>query len=290
MYYDRFAVVGGDLRNAALAAHLCNDGKTAVLYGFPRCNATVALADDLPALLAESEVVIGATPCCSSPNVLNAPFHSEQLAAADVLGMMRGGQILIAGRIPPDVMQLAAKSGIKAFDILEREEMAVLNAIPTAEGAIQLAFERMKITLHGSNALILGYGRIGKILAKMLQGIGANVFVAARRMADCAAIRSYGYQFVDYKALAQALGCADVLFNTVPQVILDKTNLRHVNKQCVLIDMASRPFGIDYDASKEEKLDVVWAPSLPGKVAPVTAAKYMQETIYRILEEMEGTL
>jgi len=285
LYYDKFAIIGGDLRNLALAEHLRADGKTAVVYGFEKQKPPIAATAPLAQILQESEVVIGATPCSSSPDILNAPFHNGRLTAAAVLSMMREKQIFIAGRIPQTLLDMAAARGIKVCDILEREEMAILNAIPTAEGAIQLAFERMKITLHGANALILGYGRIGKILAKMLQGIGARVYVAARKPQDAAALRSFGHIHVPYDALDRHLGQMDVIFNTVPHMILDRTNLKFVHRQSVLIDMASRPFGIDFEASKEEKLDVVWAPSLPGKVAPVTAARYMQETIYSILQE-----
>ena len=286
MYYDKFAVIGGDLRNLALAEHLRADGKTTDVYGFEKQKPPQMPTAPLVQILQESEVVIGATPCCSNPDVLNAPFHSGRLVADSVLAMMHPNQIFIAGRIPAHLMAQAAARGIRAVDILEREEMAILNAIPTAEGAIQLAFERMKITLHGANALILGYGRIGKILAKMLQGIGAHVYVAARKPQDAAALRGYGHHYVPYETLERQLGVMDVIFNTVPHIILNRTNLKFVSKHCVLIDMASRPFGIDFEASKEEKLDVVWAPSLPGKVAPVTAARYMQETIYSILQEV----
>jgi len=95
---------------------------------------------------------------------------------------MNKSQLFIAGRITDKIAQLADVYNVYSVDLLEREEMAVLNAIPTAEGAIQIAMEEMPITLHGSNALILGFGRIGKILAKMLHGIGSNVYVEARNI------------------------------------------------------------------------------------------------------------
>ena len=289
LYYDKFTILGGDLRNLALAEHLRADGKMAAVYGFEKQGArSLPLSMPLAQMLNDAEVIVGATPCCSSPGILNAPFHKGQLEAETVLPMLRAGQIFFAGRISKAFAEQVEAQGVKVFDILEREEMAVLNAIPTAEGVIQLAFERMKITLHSANALVLGYGRIGKILAKMLQGIGAKVHVSARKPSDIALLRSYGHEFVPYDALERKLGQMDVIFNTVPQIVLDRSNLRFVHKQCVLIDMASRPFGIDFNASKDEKLEVVWAPSLPGKVAPVTAARYMQETIYNILQEQEG--
>ena len=89
--------------------------------------------------------------------------------------------------------------------------MAVLNAIPTAEGAIQIAMEEMPITLHGSNTLILGFGRIGKMLSSMLRGLGSNVYVEARKYSDIAWIRSYGFRPVFITELGDYINRADVI-------------------------------------------------------------------------------
>ena len=276
------------MRSFHLASLLRADGMKVHTYGFDKLDAEEV--SSLSDVLQKSDVILGATPCCSSPGVLNTPFHDGCLHAADVFSTMRASQLFIAGRVPGDMVQAMNARGIRVVDILEREEMAVLNAIPTAEGAIQLAMERMPITLHDANALILGYGRIGKILAKMLQGIGARVHVATRKLSDAALLRSYGHQYVLYDALDARLGEMDVIFNTVPKVLLHRDNLRYVRKDCVLIDMASKPFGVDFDASRDEGLTVIWAPSLPGRVAPVTAARYIYETVQSIVREGEESV
>ena len=281
-----FAVLGGDMRGCHLAEAIRADGLPVQLFGFDKLD-TPPDSPGLAAVLAEADVVLGATPCCAGSGVLNTPFHDGCLTADVLAAHMRAGQSFIAGRIPVELAAALSARGIRVFDILEREEMAVLNAIPTAEGAVQLAMERLPITLHGADALILGYGRIGKILAKMLQGIGSKVYVAARKLSDAALLRSYGHIHVPFDALDDSLGRMDVIFNTVPHILLDQHNLRFVRKDCVLIDMASRPFGIDVDASRREGLEVVWAPSLPGKAAPVTAAQYIYETVQNILREGE---
>ncbi len=160
------------------------------------------------------------------------------------------------------------------------------NAIPTAEGAIQIAMEEMPITLHNSNALVLGYGRIGKTLAKMLQGIGANVYVEARKYADVAWIRSYGYKAVSLSELTQTVKDMNVIFNTIPFVVLDNDILKMLNPECLIIDLASKPGGVDFDKAKEIGLKAIWALSLPGKVAPVTAAEFIKDTVFNIIEEL----
>ncbi|MDF2987058.1 MAG: phosphoglycerate dehydrogenase-like oxidoreductase [Eubacterium sp.] len=146
--------------------------------------------------------------------------------------------------------------------------------------------EEMPITLHNSNALILGYGRIGKALAKMLQGIGANVFVEARKYADIAWIKAYGYKPVSLTELSQTVKDMNVIFNTIPSIVLNHEILKILNQECLIIDLASKPGGVDFDKAKELSLRAIWALSLPGKVAPVTAAEFIKDTVFNIIEEL----
>ena len=143
--------------------------------------------------------------------------------------------------------------------------------------------EQTDITLCGSNILILGFGRIGKVLAKMLDGIGANVYCEARKPQDLAWIQSYGYIPIDLKKLDDNLNKFDIIINTIPSVVLDANNLDKIKEDCLIIDLASNPGGVDREEVKKRKIKFVWALSLPGKVAPVTSAKYIKETIYNVL-------
>jgi dipicolinate synthase subunit A len=146
--------------------------------------------------------------------------------------------------------------------------------------------EEMPITLHNCNALILGYGRVGKTLAKALQGLGVNVYVEARMYADLAWIKSFGYKPVLLNELQTIVKDMDVLFNTIPTIILNNDILKALSSDCLIIDLASKPGGVDFDKAKEIGLKAIWALSLPGKVAPVTAAEFMRDTIYNIIEEL----
>jgi dipicolinate synthase subunit A len=200
--------------------------------------------------------------------------------------MLSRDQLFVAGRIGDKIAHLADIYNVRVIDILEREDMAVLNAIPTAEGALQIAMEEMPTTLHNSNAMVLGFGRIGKILAKMLHGIGANVYVEARKYSDIAWIKSYGYKPLLMGEMKDYIGSMNVVFNTIPHVVLEAELLNLISKDCLIIDLASKPGGVNFDKAKEFGLKAIWALSLPGKVAPVTAAKFIKETIYNIIGEM----
>lgn len=283
-----FTVIGGDLRSIKLANQLADDGNKVNIYGFSNAGFELGMAEteNLKAAIDESDVVIGPLPCSNDNENINAPFHPEKIHMNQVFKMMTGKQLFVAGRVSDKITHMAEAYNVYSVDLLEREEMAILNAIPTAEGAIQIAMEEMPITLHDCNALILGYGRIGKILSKMLQGLGAHVFLEARKYSDLAWIHSYSYQPVKLDDLEQYVSQMDVIFNTIPSIVLDSNILSKVSKECLIIDLASKPGGVDFDKAKEIGIKTIWALSLPGKVAPVTAAAFIKDTVYNIIDEL----
>ena len=288
MRLRKYTVIGGDLRNVKLAESISADGSQVNIYGFKNAGFELTLGenDDLQAAIDDSEIVIGPLPCSNDNETLNAPFHSEKIQMNEVLKTIKKNQLFIAGRISDKIAHLAKAYNVFTIDILEREEMAVLNAIPTAEGAIQIAMEELPITINGSKTLVLGYGRVGKILSKMLTGLGAEVYVEARKYSDIAWIKACGQKPVYINELEQYIGKMDVIFNTIPYKILDSTLLNIVGSDCLIIDLASKPGGVDFERAKALRIKVIWALSLPGKVAPVTAANFIKQTIYNIIEEL----
>jgi len=173
---------------------------------------------------------------------------------------------------------------VEIVDLMKREELAVLNTIATAEGTISEAILNTNKILHGSKVLILGFGRIGKVLARKLVGLSAIVTCAARKDEDFAWIKAYGFNQTNINKIGANLGEYDIIINTVPQIILNEDNLKYVKKDCLLIDLASNPGGIDKKEVKKENLKLVWALALPGKIAPITSAEFIKETIYNIIK------
>ncbi len=169
---------------------------------------------------------------------------------------------------------------------MENEAFTILNVIPTVEGAIQTAMENTNITIHNSNCLVLGHGRIGKLLSKHLKNLGANVSSMARKDRDLALIKAEGNKGIYINDLDNNLDNLDIIFNTIPSLILDNKKLRILmekSKNVLIIEIASEPGGIDLNTAKEYEIKVIKAMGLPGKVAPKTAAKYIKETIDKIL-------
>src|SRR5699024_362556 len=154
---------------------------------------------------------------------------------------------------------------------------------PTAEGALQLALEEMKTTIHGSESLVLGFGRIGKVMANLLKAVGSEVSVLARKHSDISWIKVYGYTPVYIYDLKKALANTDLIINTIPKVILNEGLLKEIEEDTLIIDLASMPGGIEYGEVQRRDLKVIHALGLPGKVAPVSSARYMVDVIYNII-------
>ena len=122
----------------------------------------------------------------------------------------------------------------------------IVNTVPTAEGAIEIAMNETPITIHGSKCLVTGYGKIGKILSKMLCGLGAQTYVEARKYADLAMIEGHGYEPLALSELKSRIGEFDIIFNTIPAMIFDEKILKKVKKDALIIDLASNPGGADF--------------------------------------------
>ncbi|MCL1842461.1 MAG: dipicolinate synthase subunit DpsA [Defluviitaleaceae bacterium] len=284
-----FAVVGGDKRNIALAKKLFLLGFDVKLFGFEGFELPM-LCKNLANTVSGASYIIGPTPCSLGGGALNAPFNNGSLYVEDLFRLMKPRQVFIAGFVQPEVTGLADEYDIKVIDMLCREELLVLNAIPTAEGAIKIAIEETEITLHGSRMLVIGYGRIGTVLCRMLSGMGAKVSAIVNTSHAAALAESAGCDVVPFEEMNDALPHADVIFNTVPTILLDETNLNRVRKSTLIIDLASTPNGVDAVAARALGLKTLFACSLPGLIAPVTTAEYILATIQKIIAELGGDL
>lgn len=277
----RYTIIGGDYRNIELKNELENDGNQVNIYGFSSIQEQKSMKDSIK----ESDIIITPIIFSKDDENINTPLGDKDIKIEDVLDSVKNSQIVVFGKVSDKIYERV--KNLRCINILKREEMAVLNAIPTAEGAIQAAMENLSTTLHGSNCMILGFGRIGKILAKMLSGIGANVYVEARNEKDLSFIYAYGYNKVHLKDLGQNVGNMDVIFNTIPSIIVNYDILNKLKKETLIIDLASKPHGVDFDLASKMGINTKLLLELPGKVAPKTSARFMKDAIYNAIKEME---
>ena len=275
------SILGGDLRQVYLARLLLEDGWHVTTWGLEKGGGSGGVPLD-QAL--EGELLLLPMPVCRN-GMLHLPLTDTELEAERLWVRLRYDQLLLGGMTGELPARLMADFGLTLLDYYDREETQVANAVPTAEGALQLAMENTERTIHASRCLVIGYGRIGKLLAERLLALGAEVTVSARRYGDLAWIDAWGYQGLRTGALTGELERFDLIFNTAPALILDAARLEEVREDCVILDLASAPGGVDFDAARRLGRQVIAAPGLPGKVAPRSAAAAIRESIYHILEE-----
>ena len=217
---------------------------------------------------------------------LNMPLSDERISASDLSAILpyNEGVTVFGGMIPPEIKGLLENKGYTIVDLLENETFNYLNAIPTAEGALSLAISHTKITLKGSLCLVIGYGRIGRVLSRALKGIGAEVAVIARKERDRAEAESEGCNAKDYGHLSSLCASADVIFNTVPSVVIGEDALKNIPKDTPIIELASKPGGIDSVSALKYGTRIISAQSLPGRVAPKSAGKIIAKCVRNALE------
>lgn len=286
--FHTVSVIGGDLRQLTLGRELKKEGFHVFLHGFDKYADDTGLdeEEDLDFALC-SDIIILPVPVTFDGCTINSPYSDSPLALDEFLDGINPSALIFGGQIKPNLQKAFTEKSIKYCDYLTREELAIRNAVPTAEGAIKIAIEETPITLHGSKCLVLGYGRIGKILARMLQGMGANVWVEARKYADLAMIEGHGYEPLALCEVKNFIDEFDIIFNTIPAMILDETLLKSVKSDALIIDLSSKPGGVDFSTARIMGIHVIWALSLPGKISPVTSGIIIKDTIMNIIKELE---
>lgn len=171
--------------------------------------------------------------------------------------------------------------------LFERNDIAIANSIPTAEATLQIAMEQTTTTIHGSNIIVIGFGRVGKTVARLFHQVGANVTVAARKDEDIARIHEMTYQSIHINNLKDTLSNTDIAINTVPTEIIGEAELAMIQRNSLIIDVASKPGGTDFETADKLDINTIHALGLPGKVAPTTAGNIIADVLITLIKRIE---
>ncbi|MBO5323204.1 MAG: hypothetical protein J6A88_03780 [Oscillospiraceae bacterium] len=188
----------------------------------------------------------------------------------DVLDRLPKTVTIIGGNLPKEQLE-----DYRIIDLLQDDRYLAENAAITADCAVSVARQKMNVVWRGCPVLILGWGRIGKCLAQLLRDMGADVTVAARKPSDIAILQGLSYGAEDIYKLHHGLLRYQVIFNTVPQPILCAGQTVHCRKDCLLIELASKP-GI-------EGQNILNAAGLPGKYAPKSSGRLIASSVIRLI-------
>ena len=203
----------------------------------------------------------------------------EELADA-----LPAGQKIVCGLTSPELEALAEQHRWKLLRVLQDEQYTQENAVLTAEGAVHAAMSKTDRALAGQQCLVLGYGRIGQALTRMLRGLGVRVTVAARRPESRVAA---GPDSIPLESVPDWLPRISLLFNTVPAPLLTEKELSLLPPAAQLFELASPPYGIDLAAAKRLCLAAYLESGLPGRYCPQSAAKTLLNYLEREVEHHE---
>lgn len=284
----RVAILGGDRRQQVLINQLVQMGVNIHVVGLPvdlhqQVHEYTTIHDATQGV----DAILLPMPGVNDDGKVHAPYSKATLLLTpELVQKISVNTPILVGVAKPYLKQLLVNHRLK--EIANLDDVAILNSIPSAEGAIQIAMEELPITIHGSHSYVLGFGRVGVTLARMLAGIGAKVTVAARKSKDLARIGELGYQSLHFLELKNQLAKADIIFNTVPSMVLDSQLLQVVRRETLIVDLASTPGGTDFKAAANLGINAILAPGLPGKVAPHSAGLILAQVIPKMLEHELG--
>ena len=280
--------VGGDARQITAARMLSLRGWRVSTFLGGDFDVSFERYETLESALMDADTVVLPLPVSVDAKSLNAPFlENEQIALSRILDALSQKQTVIGGRIPEDMVRALGDKGITVIDYFKSEAFQIENAYTTSEAALSIAMNNLKRNIRGARFAVMGYGRIARTLTELLIKLGGKVCVLARKESDLAWARIAGAKVMritseNIKRLADGY---DIIFNTVPSWLFFEEFLSRVDKNTLIIDLASSPGGVDVSAAKKLNSRVLWASSLPGKYAPESAGELIADCIGDIISE-----
>lgn len=280
--------VGGDARQITAARMLSVRGWRVSTFLGGDFDVAFERYESLESALMDADTVVLPLPVSVDAKSLNAPFlENEQITLSRIVDALSQKQTVIGGRIPEDMVRALENRGIAVIDYFKSEAFQIENAYTTSEAALSIAMNNLKRNIRGARFAVMGYGRIARTLTELLIKLGGKVCVLARKESDLAWARIAGAKVmrITSENIKKLVDGYDIIFNTVPSWLFFEEFLSRVDKNTLIIDLASSPGGVDVSAAKKLNSRVLWASSLPGKYAPESAGELIADCIGDIISE-----
>jgi len=280
-------ILGGDQRYLEVINQLASKGLHIVLAGFDQMsfshpNISNQKVDQVD--FEKIDAILLPLNGTGAGGEVEAVYTDEAVALSpDMLKRTPDHCIVYTGISNEYLDKAVDQAGRKLVRLIDRDDVAILNSIPTAEAVLKIAIEETGYTIHGSNVMLLGFGRTGVTLARLFSAVGANVFVAARKDSDFARITEMGLHPVHLDHLVDYISDIDICINTVPHMLLTEAILSKMPVSVLIIDIASKPGGTDFAFAEEKGIKTIHALGLPGKTAPKTAGEIISTVLYKLL-------
>jgi dipicolinate synthase subunit A len=271
--------IGGDRRTLFMSEFLHNKG-------FKINNIGLGTTADTPlcAAVKSADAVLLPLPVSNDNKTVRTPLAKEVIYLDDIV--LCQPKLVLGGMINNSLCNAFTERNIPFFDYYKSEPLTLKNALLTAEAALSIAIKETEFSLFGSSALVLGYGRIGKILSRYLKALGASVTATSRNVSTIAAIETDGFHALNTSDILEKADRFDLVFNTVPSPIMNRQFFGSLKKRCLVLDLATAS-GLDFSAAEEYKIKTICLPGLPGKFFPLSAGELIGAEILNILKQQK---
>lgn len=232
----------------------------------------------------KADIILLPTPVSMDHFTVKATEGQRKVNLKEVLEVAEKGQLIFGGVFPADFWAALEEKGVVVHDFMKMDDIAIQNAVATAEGAIAEAVFMSNEILHGQEVLVLGYGRCAEVLANKLKGLSARVTVMARREEARSRAWTFGNDILEFGDV-EDIGKFHYIFNTIPSMCITREWIDRLNRYCCIIDIASKPGGTDFDYCSKKGIRAKLCGSLPGRYAPKTSGELLAQKIESILKE-----
>ncbi len=283
------ALIGGDARQMEVIRKFSETDAAITLIGFDNLKESytgVRKAELAPENLSRADALILPPVGTDDAGKVESVFSSIDLRiTGEHIAVLPKHAKVYTGMGKPYLKRLCAEEHIELVELFDRDDVAIYNSIPTVEGAIMMAIQNTVMTLHSSRCMVLGMGRTGITLARALKGLGAEVKIGVRRDDHFARAWEMGLNPFYTGRLPSEVSDLDLLFNTVPAMIVTAEVIARMPQRTVIIDLASKPGGTDFRFAERRGMKALLAPGLPGIVAPQTAGRIIANTLHQLIGE-----
>lgn len=282
-------VFGGDQRTVHMIQQFATVGFHVIAIGFEKIQfnhlhvkkemATTVLFKDATAVI----LPVGGA---DEQGKVSAPYATEEMVFTEsYVKELPEHAVVYTGVCTRYLKALFTTFNQRFMTLFDRNDVAILNSIPTAEGTLKIAIEHTNRTIHQSSVAIVGFGRIAMTIARLFKAVGAHVTVIARSSEQKARVIEMGCTYLSLDKFTQYAHSYHLCINTVPALVLTKEIIDQLKGDTSIIDVASAPGGVDFQYAKQSGIKTIHALGIPGKTAPITAGYMLADVLIDLLKE-----
>ena len=276
-------IVGGDKRQKYLKEYLVESGFDVSSYGLFDWDDDT---DKLKGMIGEDSVVILPLPATRNDKTIFMPFSKKEISIDRLFSFLGSKNLVFGGIIKGELLSRLMEGDIPYYDYYD-QTFIEKNAVLTSFGALKILLEHIDFALPMGKYAVTGYGKVAKETVSLLKSLSCDVTVFARNPSQREDAIIKGCKAEPLTSLSRLSGEFDIVINTVPAHIIHEETIANMKKECKIIELASAPFGLDFDLARKHSVDVVKAIGLPGKYTPKSAGEIIGKKICNTMQKEE---